>query len=263
MGLNLPIQSNRNLGGLAAIFYVLGAVSSITTVLLFTFPSTTSTLLGLVSSLIGLLGFAGFIMFLIAMNGFAKDYQERRIWDYITTGIVLTIIVAVIAVVLMLGFVFLFLISASNFNSAAVPAYLAWVLPIFSLIGLIYLVYVVRALNLLGAKSEVPLFKTGAKVLLAGAIVNIAFTVLVAVMSPFLHLTSDSLSVISVPGTIVQDVGWVLLAMAFFRIQALAPTQTATTPPPPATWGPNKTCPNCATTNPVDAIYCTHCGQRL
>lgn len=253
------------MGGIAAIFYVLGAISSIATVLLFAFPTSTTTtlLLGSVSGLIGLLGFIGFIMFLVAMYGFSKDYAERRIWDYIVTGIILTIIIAVIAFVLGVGIIFLFLFGTASFNSAAIPSSVAWILPLFSLIGLIYVVFVVRALNLLGAKSEVPLFRTGTKMLLAGSLVNIAVTVVIAVIVPYVSLTTGSLTVVSVPGALVQDAGWVLLAMAFFRIKALPPMEAFGIPNLPPPMGVTKVCPNCGTVNPADSTYCTHCGQKL
>ena len=123
-----------------------------------------------------------------------------------------------------------------------------------------------RAFNLLSDKSKVPLFRTGAKVLLAGALVNIVIAVIFAVGGFYVLLSLNTLLALLTTGNLVQSVAWVLLAMAYFRIQAPAPAapMQATSPinAPPVS-GQVKYCPHCGAPNQTDAIYCAHCGQKL
>ena len=72
----MTIQSNRTLGEIAAIFSMLGIVSTVSSVFLNGYPASTVTNLPLVlvTSLVGLFAFVGFILFLVAMYGFSKDY---------------------------------------------------------------------------------------------------------------------------------------------------------------------------------------------
>jgi len=72
----------------------------------------------------------------------------------------------------------------------------------------------------------------------------------------------DTLTVAAIPGGLVQDIAWVLLARSFFRIKA-PPTQTFTPTYTPTGSGQVKYCPNCGTPNQLDAAFCTHCGQKL
>jgi len=96
----LTIQTNRTLGGLGAIFSVLGAISSISSVLLYGYPTSSVANLSLVliSGVVGLFGFVGFILFLIAMYGFSRNYDEHKIFNYILYGFLCTIVAGIIAV---------------------------------------------------------------------------------------------------------------------------------------------------------------------
>jgi len=96
----LAIQTNRTLGGIGAVFSVLGAISSISSVLLYGYPTSPAAnlVLALISGVVGLFAFVGFILFLIAMYGFSRDYNEHRIFNYILYGFLCTIVAAIIAV---------------------------------------------------------------------------------------------------------------------------------------------------------------------
>ena len=137
--------------------------------------------------------------------------------------------------------------------------------PVAGLVGLISIVYVMRSLNLLSYKSEVPLFRVGGKVLLASALVTIVIGIIFAVISAYISTSYTAISIIGVPGGIIQEVAWILLAMAYFRIKPPpAPTQPLQTVPstPSAVSGQVKYCTYCGVQNAVQAIYCTHCGQK-
>ncbi len=64
-----------------------------------------------------------------------------------------------------------------------------------------------------------PLFRTGASVLLAGAVVNVGVGILLALLMYWGAIDYNTFLLGSIPGGLVQDVAWVLLAMAFFRIK--------------------------------------------
>lgn len=262
------------MGGIAAIFSLLGVVSTVSSVLLNGYPASTvaNLSLALVTGVVGLFAFVGFILFLIAMYGFSKDYGEHRIFSYIVSGLVWTIIAAVVAGVII--FVVLLLNLASIIPSltpstngpsqitASMLAFIAPALAVFSVVALIWVVFNVKAFKLLGEKSGVPLFRTAALVLLAGAVVNIGLEIVFAALTYSGSIGYSTYLLAAIPGGIVQDIAWVLLAIAFFRIRA-PPTQTFTPSNVPTVLGQVKYCPNCGTPNQTDATYCTHCGQKL
>jgi uncharacterized membrane protein len=266
----LAIQSNRTFGGIGAILTVIGAVSSVSSLIRYAYPNSTAANLAfsVVSSLFGFAAFIGFILFLIAMYGFSRDYGEHKIFNYILYGIIYTIVAAVIVGIIAIAVVIANIIPTLNTSTSPTQIQdmtLTYLSPVFAAIGivaLIYIVFIVKAFNLLGDKSQVPLFRTAAKVLLAGGLVTTVIGIIFAVLAAFGSLSLESLAIIAVPGGLVQDVAWVLLAMAFFRIKA----------PPPQTFTPTyvqtapvqvKYCPNCGTPNQTDTLYCTHCGQKL
>jgi len=270
----VTIQTNRTLGGIGAGLTVIGAVSSVASLLTYAYPNSGPVTLAYsaISSIIGSLSFIGFILFLIAMYGFSKDYNEHRIFNYILYGIIVTIIAAVIVGVI--GVIIIFANLGSiipNFNGSTnsptqisdmMLTYLSPVLAIIGFVGLIYVIFNVKAFNLLSDKSQVPLFKTAAKVLLAGSLLNIIVGVVFAALAYSGSVSINAFTVVAIPGGLVQDIAWLLLAIAFFRIKP--PTiQSAAVTNIPSVSGQPKYCPNCGTPNQIDATYCTRCGQKL
>jgi uncharacterized membrane protein len=208
------------------------------------------------------------------MYGFSKDYQEHRIFSYLLYGIIITIVAAVIAlaiffIVLLSNFASIFpnlssSTSSSSQISSGMSKIFSLVFPLFGLIGVIWVAFNVKALNLLSDKSKVPLFRTGAKVLIAGAIVNIIIALIFAVVSSYVSISFNILLALLTIGSLVQDVAWVLFAMAYFRIQSPAvPVQAAAPVNIQPSSGQVKFCTYCGAQNPLDAIYCTRCGQKL
>ncbi len=174
----MTIQNNRTLGGLGACFTAVGAVSSsILSIFSYTNPISPSIAILGISSVFSVFAFVGFILFLIAMYGFSLDYLEHKIFNLIIYGIVFTIVAAVIALVIWFAFFFVNLVSiipslnpnpsSSDLQSIIMP-YLAPITAIFGFVGLINVVFSVWALNLLSNKSEVPMFRNGAKVAVGG-----------------------------------------------------------------------------------------------
>ena len=200
------------------------------------------------------------------MYGFSKDYAERKIFYYLLIGIVLTIIVVVATTISLVFLVLATQISNPSTATTSLTNAFAYTTPVFGAASIIWVLYNVKAFNLLSDKSGVPLFRTGAWILLAGAIMTVIFEVAFTVVSVSTSMSissfTNSLTVIAVPGAIVQGVAWVLFAKSYYRITP-PPAQTA----PPYSYPPISPqiqyCPNCGTQNRTDARFCTHCGQKL
>jgi uncharacterized membrane protein/ribosomal protein L40E len=269
----LTIQTNRTLGGIGACFTLIGAVSSVFSLVRFAYPSSAaaSLLYTVVSGIVGFLAFIGFILFLIAMYGFSKDYSEPKIFNYILWGIVVTIIAAVIAMFILIAIVLAnitSIIPGTNPSTTSptqitntMLSYISPFIAIIGFVGLINIVFNVKAFNLLADKSKVPLFKGAAKVLLAGGLVSIVLGIVIAAMASYGLLSFDALLIVAVPGGLVQYVAWLLLAISFLRISA-PPTQPLTSPSASTIGGQVKYCINCGAENQIDAAYCTKCGKK-
>lgn len=272
---SLVIESNRTLGGVGAILMLIGVISQVSTAFRYLFPQSTGALiLASIGGLFGILSFVGFVLFLVAMYGFSKDYQDHRIFSYLLYGIIITIIAAVILVaILVIAILFnvatLFPnLSSSMPSSTQISSQMSKIFglmfPLFGLVGIIWIAFNVKAFNLLSDKSKVPMFRTGAKVLIAGALVNIGIALIFAVVGSYVSLSFNTLLALLTIGGLVQDVAWVLLAMAYFRIQAPpVPMQAAAPVNTASVSGQVKFCTYCGAPNPIDATYCTRCGQKL
>ena len=268
----MVIQSNRTLGGIGAVLTVVGAVSTVSSLFRYAYPNSiaANAAFSAVTSLFGVAAFVGFILLLAAMYNFSRDYGDHKIFNYILFGIIYTIVAAVIVGVIAIAVVLANLgsiipnLGASTSSTQIQDMMLTYLGPffaVFGFVGLIYVVFNVKAFNLLSDKSQVPLFRTGAKVLLAGGLLTTVLGIVVSVLAVAGSLSFNALLVIAIPGGLVQDAAWVLLAMAFFRIK-VPPTETLTTSTPPVS-GQVKYCTHCGMPNQLDSAYCTRCGQKL
>jgi uncharacterized membrane protein len=216
----LTIESNKTLGGIGAILLVI-------------FPFTGWAAGGFA----GIVGLAGAILVLVALNGLANEYRERRIFNNALYGVILPIvgivIAAVIFVVAAFGILSVLGFHVSNWadpsavqnafqnfdwtnitpNIGELVPYLgaALVALIILFLGVVFgAVFIRRSLNTLAAKTGTRLFATAGLLMLIGAILLI-----VAI------------------GLLLLWISVILLAVAFFEMRT---TQTLpqTAPPPPA-----------------------------
>ena len=271
----MTIESNRTLGGVGAILTLIGVFSQITSLFHYIFPNSPGiSLISIgVGGVFGFLAIVGFLLFLIAMYGFSKDYNEHRIFSNLLYGIVITIIaVVVVTIIAVLIILFNFSTLFPNLGSSTSSAQMSSsfsktfssISPFFSLVGVIWIAFVVRAFNSLSDKSKVPLFRTGAKVLLAGALANIVIAIIFAVVGFYIGASLNTLLALLTIGGFVQDVAWVLLAMSYFRIQAAAaPVQAISAINVPPVSVQVKYCGHCGAPNQTDSVYCARCGQKL
>ena len=271
----MTIESNRTLGGAAAILMLIGVISQASTAFGYLFPRSTGTaILAIIGGLFSIFSFVGFLLFLVAMYGFSKDYQDHRIFSYLLYGIIITIVAAVILLAILV-IVILFNLSTlfPNLSSSAPPSsqitsemskIFGFVFPLFGLVGIIWVASNVKAFNLLSDKSEVPLFRTGAKVLLGGAIVNIVIAIIFAAVSSYVAVSLSTLLALLTIGGLVQSVAWVFLAMAYFKIRApVVPVQADSSINIPPVSVQVKYCTLCGAPNQPNAQYCSNCGQKL
>jgi uncharacterized membrane protein/ribosomal protein L40E len=224
-----------------------------------------------VAGLVGLAVFIGFILFLVAMYGFSKDYGESRIFNYIIYGIIAAIVAGIVAFAVILGVFFANLASLfSNFSSTSPPSteitasMLSSISPflvIFAAIGLMVVVLEVLAFNLLAKKSGVPLFRTGGWVLLAGGVLSVVVGAVFAGLMYNTAIDYQALTVAGLPGGLVQNIGWAIIAFAFFRIKPPTP-QTPTQPEVASAASQVAYCIHCGAPNPADAVYCSSCGKK-
>lgn len=266
----LTIESDRTLGGIGAVFTLLGVFSVIASLFHDVFPNSTgiSATSNFIGDVFAVSTVIGFLLFLIAMYGFSKDYNEPRIFSNLVYGIVITIIAVVVAIVIaviiiLFNFATFFpnLSSSTSFSSSKTFGFIS---PFFSLAAVVWIVFVVRAFNLLSDKSKVPLFRTGAKLVLAGALVNIVIAVTFGVVGFYVALSLNTLLALLTVGNLIQNVAWVLLAKAYFRVQTTAvPMQAASPINASPVSGQIKYCRYCGAPNQTDASYCTHCGQKI
>jgi hypothetical protein len=198
-------------------------------------------------------------MFLIAMYGFSKEYGDHRIFNYIIYGIVGTIIAAVVAGVILLV---VLLLNFSSIIPSTTPSFISPYVAVFALAGLVWVVFIVKAFNLLGKKSEVPLFRTAAFVLLAGVAIGAVLDIVFAALAYFGSINYNIYMLAGIPGSLVQNFAWALLAIAFFRIKPPT-TQSDAINNTLLVSGQPKYCPNCGTPNQIDSTFCTRCGQKL
>jgi uncharacterized membrane protein len=277
----LTIQFNRSLGGYGACLVALGIISTVISFFqnLMLNSIGVSLTLSAVSGIFGLLSLIGIILVLVAMSGFASDYHEPKIMSYIWKAIItviigVVIIVAIAFILIILNLSTIIPSNPSNGSTLLASSEIAttterWIAPIFPIagfVGLISIVFVMRSLNLLGEKSEVSLFRVSGKVLLASILVTIIIGIIFAVISAYVSVPYTSISLVGIPGGIIQEVAWILLAMAYFRIKPpILPTQPFQTVPSTALpiYGQVKYCTYCGSQNPHQAVYCTHCGRKM
>jgi uncharacterized membrane protein len=263
----LTLQTNKTLGILAAIFTLFGAISTVISFVQLTTPTAADSLGYLLfTGFIGTIAFLGFILYLVAMWGFSKDYNEPRIFSYILYGIIITFVAAVIAVIVIFVFTLTNLVNIIIQNPSPNPSdisapFLRSVLPfagLFGFIGIIYVVLNYKALNLLGEKSKVSMFKTSAKLFLGGAIVNLLLGIIAAVIIAFTTGSIETFTLSTIPGSLVQYSAWAILAVACLRIN---------TPSAISCQAPSneqvKYCQHCGNPNPLDSKYCIKCGKPI
>jgi uncharacterized membrane protein len=269
----MSVGTNRSLGGIGSILSFVGIISTIATLIEYSLEGGN---VGPSASTLGLLGidmifafiaFVGFILFFVAMYGFSKDYGEPKIFKYLLYGIagavVTGIIGGVIYVIFTIGNLFSRGLNPSAPTSTAFPPYTSvWIVAI-SLTTIVWVYFAVKSYNLLGDNTGISLFRIGAKIFFAGAVINVALNVVFATLILNGSISSNALVLISAPGGILNYIAQGIFAKSFFAIKP--PPQNQTYPPPYSTLTQPQVryCPNCGMENQSDSFYCIRCGRKL
>ncbi|HLC00583.1 MAG TPA: DUF996 domain-containing protein [Candidatus Bathyarchaeia archaeon] len=270
----MTLATNKQLGFVAAILTVIGLVYSLTSIgrIVSPLPSLPIADLGL-GLLFGVLGLISFLLFLIAMYGLSKDYQDSAIFNYVLYGIIVAIVLGVIVVGITIFIVFSSL--GSFIASGGLPSsgtqflqeYLQSLFPLYlglSFVGLVPALFNMLAFKRLANKSGVRLFRTVGLLGVVAAAVTIALWFLGAAFFYADILTISSIFTFSTVGSAVSLVAWILGAKAFHSI-TVPTSETYWTPPaqgPPPPAAQIKYCPYCGTANTMDAEYCASCGKK-
>jgi uncharacterized membrane protein len=205
----MTLESSKTLGGVGAILMVVAPLANVYT---------------------GLIGLIGLILVLIAVNGLANYYKDRRIFNNVIFGAIATIVGAVIAVVVIVIAAFGMLdvlgihitnwtdwTALQNFNwqgftdwNALAPyvAEIVGAVVILVLFLVVAAIFLRRSLNTLSEKTGIHMFATTGLLLLIGA----------------------ALTIIGI-GLILMWVALILLAVSFFEMRT-EPTQPQTTTTP-------------------------------
>jgi len=205
------------------------------------------------SLILSALSYTGYILFLIAMHGLSRVYNDDRIFKNSLYGFISSIIGAVVFVIV--AFVVLVPIldqfTAYASSPGTVPplsiviSFLQVMVAVLiggSILAAINGFFYRRAFYALAEKSgEDNFYMAGLLMLLGGALT------------------------IVVVGGLLFCIGWIIAAIGFFNLKP-KPTQVA--PPtlqesPTQATAQQKRCLNCGTENSPDAAYCSHCGNKL
>ncbi len=266
----MTIESNKTLGGIGALLTLTGVVGTISSIFTIGNAGTLNFVFLLIIGLTGLLSFVGFILFLISMNGFSRDYADKRIFQYIVYGFIGAIVTGVVTLT---TWAILTLVNILTLNAQSIPSnssnatalfapYISALTPVMSVAALVWIYFNYKSYNLLADKSDVSLFRSAAKIFVLGAIINIAVGAVFVVLIYSNSIDSNILALASVPGGLIEYVAWVFVAKGYWAIKA-PPTQTVI-PPTVATSVPQaKYCTHCGAQNQTDSTYCVRCGKKL
>ena len=269
----MAVSSNRVMGFAAALLIIIGSIPALLNIGQYSNPfSTVSNVGG--SLLLSLLGIIGLILFLVAMNGLANDHQDRKIFNNALYSFITGIIVAVAAAII--G-IFIVLSNISSLIPSTEPpffspgyfesliSYFVPVLPIVSILNLIPAWFNLRAFNKLTSKSGVKLFRTTGLLGIVAVVVTIVLGFVAAALFYVNVIEASSVFTVSVAGSAISLVAWIVAAVAFWSIKE--PTsQPSPTPTPQNSMEPVgqvKYCPHCGAPNAVNAEYCVRCGKKL
>ena len=270
----MTLASNKQLGFVAAVLTVVSSLSAFTTVgqIGYPFVSVPAFNLGF-GLLLAPLGIVGFILFVIAMYGLSKNYQDPAIFNYVLYGIIASIVLGVMVAAISLFIVLSNLgnittsYTAPSFGTQFVQNYFQSFIPVLlasSFLSLVPALFNMLAFNRLANKSGVRLFKTVGLLGVVASGVTIAFWFFGAALYYADTIAINSIFTFAIVGSAVSLAAWALAIKAFLSIPVPA-TDTYWAPPPQAPTPPAqvKYCPYCGAPNATTAEYCVRCGKKL
>jgi uncharacterized membrane protein len=279
----MTVASNRTLCGAGSSLMALGFIGVLLSMLRNVFSSSALSIIvtfGVFDFLVGAVAFVGFILFFVGMYGLSKDYNAPGIFNNVIFGfiaaLVTAVIVGIIVVIVIVAGAFSTsssgstnpLVSTVQNSSPQFPSIELISTPILNLAQVALVFFFMRAFNVVSNKTDVPLFKISAKLLLGSTALMAAVSVSFALFTNYGIFTLTNYFVVTETVSLIQYAAWGMLAMAFFRIVPPATPQPVMPPaysmPPTPTLTPQvRYCTHCGAPNQVDSQFCTKCGQKL
>ncbi len=235
------MSTNKYIGFVASLLTVFSLIYTLSTAPQLGIPSANASPLSFTVGLIfAPLSIIGFILFLVAMYGFSKDYQDDAIFNYVLYGFIASIIVA--GILIALSFIFLFPNIASTLFSNSPPGsgsaqfmldFIEGFLPFYivgSFISLIPATLNMFAFRRLSKMSEVQLFRTVGLLGLVAAAVNIVSWFLGAALFYSGTITIYNIFTLSISSSVISLVAWILAAKAYYSVNVVI-AQTQVTQP--------------------------------
>jgi uncharacterized membrane protein/ribosomal protein L40E len=248
----MSFESSKSKGRIATLLIVLLPIlSAIVYVPLYVFRLSTSNVLYL-SVVLSALSYVGYILFLVAMHGLSKVYNDAKIFKNSLYGFTASIVGAIAFTVSIYAFLIPILdqLTAYATSPGTVPP-LSIVISFLQVMVFVWIggsvlaaingFFYRRAFYALAEKSGEGNFRTAGLLMILGGALTILFV-----------------------GTLIVFIGWIFAAMGFFSMKP-KPTQAYPLPPqevPTQAIAQKKQCPNCGAENSIDAIYCSHCGNK-
>lgn len=249
----MSFESSRLMGRAATLFIIiLPIIISIISVALFFFQVLPSNIY--LSTLFSFVGYAGYILFLVAMNGLAKYYEDPAIFRNSLYAFIATIAGAIVFIIVMFAFllpIFDQLITTPITPGAPAPSLsvfysllyvIAFVWLSAFVMALVQGIFYRRAFYALAEKSGEGKFRQAGFWMLIGGALTIVFI-----------------------GTLIFYVGWIFAAIGFFSLKARTP-QTYLPPSqhiPVQSTAQKKYCSYCGAENNIEAVFCSQCGNKL
>ena len=248
----MSFESSKSKGCIATLLIVLlPIITTIVYVPLYFFRLSTSNIIYL-SIIFSALSYAGYILFLVAMNSMSKYYNDSKIFKNILYGFIASIVGAIAFTIVVYAFLVPMLdqltATATSGTAPSLSVFISFLqVMVFvwlgaSVIAILNGFFYRRAFYALAEKSGESNFRTAGLLMILGGALTILFV-----------------------GTLIFFIGWIFTAMGFFSMK---PKPTQAYPPSPQevptqTTAQKKQCPNCGAENSSDAIYCSHCGNKL
>ena len=249
----MSFESSRSKGRIGTLLIVLlPIITAIVYVPLYFFQLSTSNII-YISIIFSGLSYAGYILFLVAMNGMSKYYNDAKIFKNSLYAFITSIAGAITFTTIAYAFLIPIFdqLTAYATSPGTVP-------PLSVVISFLYVMVLVwlggsvlaaingffyrRAFYALAEKSGEGNFRTAGLLMIIGGALTIVLV-----------------------GGLIFFIGWIFAAMGFFSMK---PKPTQAYPPTPQevptqATTQKKQCSNCGAENSPDAIYCSHCGNKL
>jgi uncharacterized membrane protein len=264
----MAIGNNKNTGIMGASLTIIGVISTITTIVQYASGATNNLTTTGITGVVGLLTFIGFILFMVAMHGFSKDYAEPKIFSHALNGFIFAFIAIIVAAILWLPIILTSNTtqktssthSATGFTGPALGGFVI----VLAIIMLINLLFYYKAFNSLAQRSGIQLFSLTGKLFILAGIVDI-ITSCIFTSAGLTNVTTVSFYAISLtPGAFIQYIAWGYAAKGYSAIQIpttpTAPIQSNATPTTPVN---ARYCSNCGNQTQTNDVYCAKCGKKL